>query len=639
MEINNYSKQLAEQRQSFNESMDDLRENQKNELEHVEEKNKAGRSKQAKTYRNSLENIEKNQKDYFVSTDKKTQDQLAEKSKNFKKEMNKTRSFFETDKVEKAEENRKRLEDIQHRFSESMRINDRDNKHRVDYLTNKFDDRLSTLNKDYNQNVERISDNSNNNMKKTIDEGNKENLELTKKYESEKRLNAADNSIARNRQQDLFETSLENLRKTQSSTASEMRDHNESLEYGQKAKNNAILSTMSEKHKNIADKMQDKMTFQKREMSKRNTKLTSDLQEKFRKDMLSMKRKTDRITEGELSTNGTKAKMERQQGRFDSRIENYKNREEELKFVQSLELDNQEISHKRAVQSKIDAFQKRIDKSSREHATFNIKQNEKFYDEKNKLLENNGLRLKNLEQTNFLQQLGDKRKFTNTLSNQRKEFAKTVNMMTDQNLETISDLQKDFSDEKSSYIQDTRIENHNISEKQKDDFQNRITDVISNYEEKIDKASKDKMKIISQFESKINEINVINSEQKQEQARITQQQRVEADRTHDRELNIIEYEFKKDFMAMKKQFDRQTASTKSNNDVHITKITKQHNSEMEQLLSENKREIQMKLGDAQRKLERIIDQNRLAIDSLRNQYEGKIDSMRNQNFIDAATKS
>lgn len=633
MSINgtDYTKQLAKDREYFQDANKKLRDATEKRVEDTEKRAEHVNQKQLNNF---IEDKAELESSYAKTLDKlkdKTQNSLEGNSKKFHEDMEKEREQFTQDSVKKSKDFDQRLNDIKSSYGKAF-ASEKD----------RHEDLSKTMQKKYSTNVDNIREDSDQKLSayqerlsgagaSLKDQYNRERQQLVRAQED--RLTEAYKDAAHKRA-DLKDRISTDIKKSKEVQAAEM-DH-------QRKYTQDRLNTMGEKYQDRFNTMstdysqrnEDIVKTQQRETIKtnrENQEKISDIRRDFNDSLRQIdleKRRRDNGT-GEFAEVANK-----QQGLKDQVIHNNKIKQ----------LRNELVDAQRGYQHRATREQTAFNDTLKEQASEATARKDRSLNEANadKIVsvaherERAEVQVQNREHQNRLdkaayeaQLMNERNNANERITKLKENFNNSMKTLEEKHKHSIEDVTKVANEDKSVFLKKVQEARSQEIFSMKREFSKMMDSTVQDYETRISNYQRDNEYLKMTMDEKIRNITDQTEKQLESQRTLFEDRRAADVKGQQLLMDQRETQLKKNFVEMNNNYQKKIDKMQITNDSKLKLITNDYESKLKELRATTSKEMAAKDTKNMIEVERLKQAYEGEKSRLVDAYETQIQSMKN----------
>ena len=633
MEINDYSNRLSEARTRYNKATNEMRESYNKDLEHAKNTHKNIEKNQLKVFNKQKQELEETNKKNLDRYEKSLTKELDQRTERYRDNLANEKKQFAQDRHATMKNYKHKLDEISTSFDTASKEKEKLNNARKEMMEERFEDGLTTREKDFNEKLAKMQRKATDSVKEFRDQQTDEKRDLVGRYENEKKQLVQDANIARNKasgvhqaelqrlrdthkqlqesQKNSFESSVENLSNNKEKEVTRIRGNFEELTNNIQERNAAVLKNQNKEHKEDKRNLENDFATDRNQLERKTSKMINDTKE-------------------EHKVNGT----DELKKRFDTRIDDLNH-----------EIDNIVERHVASSEKRAEKTRKNIEDAELRHAHQIEKKEKEFRDYKQgEMTEakdrfestNDKYKKKVLKLETTLQDksVEHDQEMREKISDQRREYAKQLNRMSQKNLDTVNDLNKDFAQEKTKLLQSERKRAHD----DKKDLLKTMKESFAKKEKSLTTIIEDKTKknqdIINSYENQLSMFQKKSADEINSITVLEHQKREALREALKNQVETLSLNHQKEIEKIRATNDRKIAEIKSNADLKTFKLTQRYENMLNNERKNALKNLKIKLGEANVKMERLAQAHKLDRETLIQQYESKIDQLIRQSRLE-----
>ena len=627
IDINDYTSRLNSARQEYGRKADDLKRSYDNNIENLKETHDYRTNAQRKAYDNQLSSIEEETSELNDELRKKSFESVKKMRDDYRDSLESEKIAFQK-KYQQLDENLKeKLENARDSYENSVGVLKKQanefNKNRdSDVMGRLYSERevhnkeVDTLNKKIQETL------SNLDREKTI--GRKEHaLETDKKLSDFQEENATKLNDLRN----TYDRAFSEINSKSRQREIDMRgDHlNKQLNLSKNLKNDGALkfNEYADKFKQQEQENRINVKLLRQEFNENIKKNNEENQKTLEKVKIGYEKKLSDLepfvenNNRKSIFNVNKKEIENLKKRIVSERENFKLESEKLQ---------------KSTDDKIgDAQNRYIQKTNQREGEFNLKA-KKIVDQVNKekddIITNYNMQLAQTNADKNRMVANERDASRRRLEKKTNELGRQINIMDKTNKALISDLQKTAGEERSNLVKEAAQKLSTEKEVLKKDLRNRYEKILTDYDDKLNRASSQNKMLREDFETVVRNLETDKKLAIEDEKKNALEARKILKATFIEELGLREVDFKRAVSKMKLDYERKMGEERNVNDRMMKRLA----SQMDDQLRKNQLDHKKSMERLDREYKKMINDIQSANSSERariiNQYEQKLDNLR-----------
>lgn len=636
MDINDYNTQLASTRKRYRDAATSLKENQENELKHIEEKNEVQRTKQRDNFLASKTELEDKVDQLGDNYNSKTRETIEQKQNEYRDRVMQQKGDYENQMAETKKEFRQRLEDLSRSYSTNTKEGERARDQFIASSEDRYKNALdSTINR-YGSEANRASDNARSSQIELKDQMGQERRKLMAEHQDERQELLRNSSASSNASKGKHQEELAILRKVQDSELNSRQTHHEQTLNNQRNQQQLQNQRQRESFEDLTDKLGSSTKREIDRLRDNNSKTQLDLRDRFAKDRGAIERKLASVEESSSYLNGANAD-ERLKKASDSRVQNIvskmneqamqaKQKEDRIAADFQQELESQTIRARQEIKSKdqeINKLNGQVIGGIKERHMSDV---EAFQQAQRETTSN-------AEESVLNARKAGKRE----ASNLHLEYGRQINALQEDNSQVVSGLRQEQAKEQTAFYKNVQRQTRNEKIEMQDDFNHKFATKVDQLTQQISKLEQSQSDTIDHYETKIQGMKKQQIQSSVAQKLIEEDRRSEDKRTYQRSFTIQQREFDEKLKHIKRDVELQMAKIKQSNDVQVSTITRDYEQKLMRERQEHDKDFKLKLGSLEGEFMRFKSFHESQMKSIHGQYEVKMEKLRQAN-ADANTK-
>lgn len=631
MDVLNYSNRLSDHKQNYWDMAKELRDNYEKDLQNIERTHEYKQQKNKENISAIKDRYDKDMKRNMADVNDRTQKAIRKKNHELKMRLGDEQKTFDSERQRIQKKFDNRLRELASSYDKAKQTKDLQHEHELHNTKRRFNNRIVSNRDEYEGQIKDMSDSAYKNLKKYQEDHLAEKREMIQGHTDEKHKLMAGEVSVQNNIKGKFQNQVDQLRKNHDNEVGMLKNHHAGLQEAATEKHQLEKDDMESNFENITNRVQRRNVKEQQKLSKQNSELAKNLNERFQKDVKVIQRKANALAHNGDLTN--QQHQEVMQERFDSRLQQLKDSMEAQTNQHQFDKNNIQDNFKDLVQQESDKRHKDMDRYAKETNKFNEEMRDKFRKEKGEMRENADRRLRTVMKDHEISAYRDRTNAKKALENQRNMFSDTLKSMSEKNIETVDSIQKEFAKEKTAFLEKAKRDLHHLHADLRDEQRNKLDSLISAYDKRLEMAQNNLTRTKDLYEERMEALERKTSKEIAQQNISATERRKEDVRDFKRTLNNQEKKSHKEFLALKGEFDKKINRIKHHNDIHVTKLTQRYEDMLAQTKRDYEREIRRREALNRSEYLQLAKSEELAKDAIRNQYEMKLEKTRLTNMM------
>jgi hypothetical protein len=628
MDVTDYNTRLSQARQQYRDSANDLKKSTNEHVEDLETRHEEIQEKQAALYGKDKAELEKQNEEASNYYNKKTYDTIAERTEDYQNRLKEQQATFDNSSTEQKNKFDERLGNLRDSYAKSAEGRDQVYTTKVEQAKERYDNIQNRERAQFQQSINDLDRNSTETSKRFKDQMVVEQKELIKEHENTMRDFANTSAVARTQAAARNARNVASLRDVHATELQHRDDH-------AAARLESVINTKDDEQVRMRDNFEELSTniSEKNEATvkaeNRRTKDILDANEKrYAKDLYNEKRLADEKIKGGNQTEQFENRLLQQEKGFNDRVEAIYTKNENDKFIADSEknrlgnefqetIKNMKIKNGKVI-SDLEMNNQKAFKAHIARAKEDSDNTIKTYKDELRMATTKA------EQDAIADQLRNKR----VSDVQTRIFGETVKALSDKNSESISKLQAEHAEEKTTFIQGARRDHHNILENTKADLKESFAKKEESLHRRNELQSLDTNIKLTQADEKFERLKDKTAKEINKRSELEAERRDEDRLSHKRDLLAKDREMRLEKVALKDQYEKRLSNEKYNNRVTTEKLVERYEGRIERETGDLRREMKTKLKEATANYNRLSEQSKLEKETLRHQYEVRFEKLR-----------
>lgn len=628
MDVKDYSQKASQIKERYQDAARDLRSSHERENDNLKETSEAKIKKQAAGYERDKQKMEEESRannEYYTD---KTRETIGRRQADYREKLNTATSKFDQEKNEMRQKYQDKLSDVTNTYQTSAKENNSLHDQSKRFMNERFLKSSGEMQEDYNSKINKFSKNAQHSIEKEKELDHEQRQDIATGYKGE-----LDNLRSKAQEKNFKEVSRLNddNEKLRTSFSRERGDANEQKD----ARINDILKQKTEESKHgqqkfaeLRTKISDKEAIDQQQARDSKTKEAKDLEHKYNEDIKSIKRMANQKIQSNGETEGLQEDNKRLRTVYENRIQT---------LGKNIKVDTDRMSEKEN-QNVIDTR----DKLANLKAKYNEERevNDRVRDhEKNKeiqkLTDKNAnaidrykdqTRIQNITSENYLEKKSKESK--ERLKEQRIEFGKVVNNITEKNSENLTSLKEDFAKDKTQIQLKNQLELSDEKRALRDRLQTALSQKDNLSQKKIDDIKKETDKMAENYEAKLEHISRENDKQMEMLKAVSEEKQIKQEQVASLELDMNKHEHELEMKTLRSRYERIIDKDRIVGEQQSGRIMQKYEDQLERERNAHQKEMSLRTNEAQAQFERLYKVAELEKETLKSQFEDRIENMR-----------
>ena len=632
MSINgvDYTKQLAKDREYFQEANRKTREAAEKRIEDTNKLAEHVTSKQRQNFIQDKAELESHYQENLNHLKEKTQSSLEGNSSKFHKDMEKERENFTQESLKKSKDFDQRLSDIKSSYSKAFDSEKDRNDDLNKVRTKKYSENVSAIREDSDAKLQGYQDRMSSAGASLKDQYNRERQQLVRAQEDRLTEAYKDSAHKRAELQDRVTTETKKTTEVKQAEMDQqkqyLQDRLEKMQNKFNERSDAMTTDYSQRNENLVKSQQQNAVETNREHQEQIT----DLRRKYNGDLRQIdieKRRADNGS-GEFAEVSKKQQGLKDQIINDNKIKHLKDElvgaqreyqkragEEQKSFNNTLNAEAKEATTR---------MDKKLNESNANKIVTVAKEREKSEEQvQNREHQNR------LDKSAYEAQLMNERNGANVRMKKLKEnFNTSLKALEDKQLASVEDVTKSANLDKKAFIQKNQENRSNEIFEMKREFSKLMDSTVQNYEQRLATFQRDNEYLKMTMDQKIN--NILDQTQKQleTQTKLFEDRRAADVKGQQLLMDQRESLLKKNFSQMNLTYQKKIDKMQVENDSKLKLITNDYESKLKELKALTSKEIASKDANQLIELDRIKQAYEDEKQRIVSAYEGQIDNIK-----------
>ena len=633
MEIGDYRTKLALTRSRYNEAAQELKDNYKDQVDRQKKIHEDRQKSQRENYINQRENMEELSEGRFRKYDKQLKKALKERTERYNKSLVEERRDHENRRKKIMGDYKQRLSSISKSFETANTEKDKIHNMYKDTMIERYEVGLADREKAFNERIGKLQQINAEKTNQFRDMTNREKQNMLTEHNNQKKELTQAANLSRNRANSLHQLDMERLLEGAKQTENTIRNNFLNSMHALKVTKNAENENQRKTFETLTDRIQEKNRQEFHRLSLANKADKRQLERRFAQDRSELERQTNSLLNEDIATK-VKVKSSRKalEREHENQLANIKDAVDER-------TRNNKILNERIVQDNINALKDLESKNKsviqRKDAEMRDIRQREIGGLKEQMENTNDLntrRYRNLEKYSEGARVMARKNLNSRLGNQRREFSRSINQINQANQDVISEMRNEMAKEQSNFIEKTKEDTFNEMSDLKTEYEQKLEKTESSLKGQLADAKKETLNTANRYQNMIDALKKKSAKEMSVLKKFENQRRIEDRKAARRELNIQQREFQKSMNALRREYDRRLENTKAQSDIHIAKLTERYENMINQERAEFHTERQQIVSNNTANYNRLVDESKIEKDNLINQYEFKIEKLRLANL-------
>jgi hypothetical protein len=628
MDVKDYTQQASKVKERYQDAAKDLRASFEKENDSLKETSEAKSKKQAAGYeRDKLKMEDEARVNNEMYTDK-TREAIERRQADYRDRMNTTTSKFDQEKNDMRQKYLDKLNDVTSTYQTSATENSQLHDQSKKFMNDRFQKTTGELQDDYNSKISKFSTNAQSAIRNEKSLDHEKRQDLVTNYKSDLDTLRSKSAEKNFKEVTRLTDDNEKLRTSFTKTTDEANEQKEAR-INDILKLKKVESKDSQEHfQELRDKIADKEQNDQEVARTARVKDSKEFEQKYNEELKSIKRLANQKISSNGETEGLKADNKRMRTVYENRIQNLgKNIQDDAQRMS--EKENQNIVDSR---DKINNLKtKYIDErevSDRERDYVQHKDIQKLtgknIEDMDRLRDQS--RVENVTYENHLEKKTKESK--DLLKDQRLEFSKVVNNITEKNSENLSTLKDSFAKDKTQIQVKNQIELSEEKRLMRDKLQQVLSERENLTQKKIDDVKKEADKMADNYEAKLEHISRENEKQ-MEMLRVSSAERtLKQEQASSLTLDLDKKEHELENKNLRSHFERIIDKDRVVSEQQKGRIMQAYEEQIDRERLAHQKEMSLRTNEAQMQMERLMKGAEVDKDNIRAQYEDKIENMK-----------
>lgn len=632
MEIQDYSKRLAQAKTNYNESANELRETYNKDLQDLRDTHEARSKKQSDVFKNAKLDLEQQQADYISEYDTKTKEAIEDQTRKFRNDLKSERDNFNSDRNKIKGDFSRRFNELSDTYDTREKERQQYSDHRLKTTENRYNNQVSRLNDQFQEDIHQMNTNANRTLKMQQDEQNNEKRNIINKHNLDMRKVVKSDNLEKAKILENQAKAIQNLRTTQSAEIEQLKDYHARSADDIRAVKNKEKDDLQTSFKELTGEISKRNQQKRVQEMKEADELKQNIQKTFANDLYTAKREMAEKLKSGGQVEHANQKLDQTVKSYEDRIENIYEKESNVKYLQHQDKEKIARNAQDTIRDLKYKNQLKIEDKDKELRDFKLNELKQVRDKSELAIDEFRKESKKSEIRNEAQLLKERDHSNKVLTNQRKSFGETINSITRKNQEALSEVQELHAKEKTAFIEKTRKEHHRDIEEVKMSLKHTMAEKEKSLMERNEQLKKINERLEAQYENKITVLEK-NNHRTVEKLKLMHAEEVDQLRlatkrliqTKDRESN-----FEK--LQIKSMYEKRLSNSKEESDKKLSKTVEHYEDIISRERDENMRKFNSKVSELQADYKKLYQANELEKETMRVQFDNRIEELRQANM-------
>lgn len=628
MNVSDYASRINAEREKYNKAQTRLREDYKQTTENQNNTHELKEEKQAENYnritREQEENINKLSNQY----NEKTKDEIKNRQEKFNGELGVRRVAFEEENRRLRNNLSEKLSTLKSEYDKNIYENDKNKDEIIADIKSRFGKSDLGRKKEFDESLKDIQGKSRETFKNYVESEKLAKRNMIEDHSDEVQKTIVDNNLEKNRISNRNQETIEQLRKVFGSEKETMSEYHDGVTAQIRAENKENLGQIRDNFQTLTDNLTRKNDHDQAQLLNESKSNLRAQELKFDKDRHALNRKTNAIVESGDSGDSSKSEVNRLKNAQEARIDKLKQNMADQRAFDQLSKEKAAEMSREVIRGQNLASLEIRDNLEKEHNDYNREVVGGIRKQKDQVIEQYTKLIHDQDEKSTEALIKERNHGKKILENQRNEFAKSINAMTEKNILASEETREDYAKNSKSLIENSRRQNYNDSEEMKSQFNTKLIKTAQSYEQRIEGQNKDIENLTKFYENKINVMGKKSAKELETTRIYAEQRRIEDERTYKREMELREELNRQEIVNMKERFARNLDKTKADYDSKMSRLVNEYEDLLALQQQQNDKESGIKLAEARDNYEKLVKQTELQREGMKSQYEARMEKMR-----------
>lgn len=641
MNVSDFSAKVNSERDKYNKAATRLREDYKSNAENQASAHELKQEKQADNYvKNTREQEDTLNKlsDHFVE---KTRDGIKDRQERYNNELGVRRNAFEEENRRLRNNMSEKLDTLRSEYNKNMYEKEKNQEGIVSDLKDRY--RKGDLKRkgEFDASMNEVQNKSKQTFKDYTEAEAAEKNAMIAGYRDEIQNTIVDNNQKSNQKSNKHQETLEQLRKSFDNEKESLHAYQQGTNEQLRFESKENMNQMRDNFESLTDNLTTRNNHDKKKLINDNKKSLLDLETQFEKDRHDLNRKTNSMALAASSTDSGRAELNRLKNNQMSQMQHLRQAMSDQKAIDQLSKEQVEETSREALNSQKvaaleakDNYENDFSNSVRQLQNENRRGKVDLIEQYSKQLQNHDLNANDMlvSERNY----GNKR-----LEGQRKEFANSINQMTEKNIEASDELRGDFARSTKNLIETNRREKYNEAEELKDQFFTKLNTNTKSFEQKIEERDKDINSLAKFYDNKLNVLGRKSAKELENQRILSEERHIADQRNFKREMDTREELNQEEMKNLKESFAKNLNKVRTEQDNRTNRLVNDYEELLVLQQQQNDKTLGLKMAEARDNYDKLLKQSELQREAVKSQYESRMEKMRavNTQSVDLASRA
>lgn len=496
-----------------------------------------------------------------------------------------------------------------------------------------FEKRNVRNEKVYESNIKDMNDRTQEAIAKTKDEFRSQTRGLQDEHLNAKNQLVTESNLKRNVANTAHQKELNSLRDVhQTDQAQRQKHYRNNVESILGTKNNEIDNLKNNFEKN-AENMTQRNIANSNKVSQDFTRTIQELNSRHAQESHNTRREFMERMEGGTEIDRVKQNAQKDVDSMQNKVNNTTNKMDELKLAHMRDrerINEQHLTDLRESKRENEGLMREKDREVRRLQTEVLAETKK---ESNELITDYKSKLRVAESNNEEMSVAQRNEKNKSLQDQRVEFGRTINELTEKKQEVVNEMQASHAKDKTNYIENTRIAHQRQMQDLREELTLGFERQAQSFRQQIDLKEQEIKSLTEGYEQKISNLQKKTRDEIETYRRAETERKNEDMRIHRREMEARDRTRMKEMMDMRASYESKIAETKNQSNLMLAQLTETYEDKLAVQNQQHTAEMNTKLSESENNYRRLYDQTQMEKDALVQQYEMRLEKMRMANQV------
>lgn len=632
MNVSDYTSKLNGARDQYNKASTRLREDYKNTLENQSKVHELKEEKQAENYKVATREQEENIGKISDSYVNQTREEIKKRQNRFNNDLGAKREAYEAENKRLRENMTSNLDLLKGEYDKNIYEREKNHAEIVSDIKNRYAKSDSIMRDQFNTSSKDLQKKSKETLDNYIDAETLEKKNMINEHRREVQKNLVDNNIEQNRVSNKHQKSVEQLRNVFEIEKQSMKDYHDGSQQQIRNQHKEDSDLVRNNFESLAEGLTKKNEYEKDKLIKGSKNNLEQLEKQFNKDRHELNRKSNAIISTLAGNDSGKVENNRLENAHNAMVTKLKQSmadQKETDYESKLNMDEMNRESLRAQSS---ASLDVRDKLEKENNDFNREVIGSIRKQKDDAIFQYSKQLQDLDKITKEQLIREKNYSNKILENQRSEFAKNINQISEKNLIASDEMRDNNARATRDLVENNRriayLEKENI----KEEMSSKINKTEQRYEQQLEEKNKNLQNLSNFYENKIQILAKKSAKEMETQRIYEEERRLQDQRAYKKEMEARDEITRQEMINQREFFGKTLDKTKLDGDIRLSRLTSKYEDLLIDQQKNNDRELTLKMNEARENYQNLFKKSEIEKAGIRNQYEMKIDKIKATNL-------